>query len=351
MENKAHRIIWLDLLRVIAVFCMMVLHVCASQFDELTVTSSSWQTLNMYDSIVRSCVPVFVMISGVFFLDPDRDYPLGKLFKNHILRIVTAYIFWSFCYAVLVSYNDLRSFGAPFIVSVVENTITGRYHLWFLNMIVAIYLVVPFLRVIARDRKLLRYYIILAFAVTSVCGILTNLPIAGALLDTVLEKSSLYMVAGYTGYFMAGYYIFTCENVKKYKHFLYAAAIIAVMVTIAGTSALSVHDGSANRLLYNYLYPTTALEAVGIFTFFKEEVGKCKFAGKVGNVIVRLSEMSFGMYLVHDFVNIALKLIRITTTSFATVAAVPVMAILVFAISAVIISVLRLIPVARKYIM
>jgi surface polysaccharide O-acyltransferase-like enzyme len=61
--------------------------------------------------------------------------------------------------------------------------------------------------------------------------------------------------------------------------------------------------------------------------------------------------MSFGMYLVHDFVNIALKLIRITTTSFATVAAVPVMAILVFAISAVIISVLRLIPVARKYIM
>jgi surface polysaccharide O-acyltransferase-like enzyme len=351
MDNKSNRIIWLDLLRIIAVFCMMMLHVCASQFDELAVTSASWQTINVYDSIVRSCVPVFVMISGVFFLDPKREYPLGVLFKKHILRIVTAYLFWSFAYAVIESYVDCGGFGTSFVRAVVENTITGRYHLWFLNMIIGIYLVAPFLRVIAKDRNLAKYYIILAFAVTSVCGILTYMPVAGSLLATVLDKASLYMVAGYTGYFVAGYYIFTCEDIGKYKHFIYAAAIAAVIVTIAGTSYLSVRGGFANRMLYNYLYPTTALEAVGIFTFFKEEIAKRSFKANTISVIIRLSEMSFGMYLVHDFVNIALKLFGFTTTSFATVAAVPVMTVLVFIVSAVIISVLRMIPFAKKYIM
>jgi surface polysaccharide O-acyltransferase-like enzyme len=246
---------------------------------------------------------------------------------------------------------DCGGFGAAFAREVVENTITGRYHLWFLNMIVGIYLVVPFLRVIARDRKLAKYYIVLAFAVTSVCGILTYLPVAGSLLETVLDKASLFMVAGYTGYFVAGYYIFTAKEISKYKHFIYAAAIAALVVTVAGTSYLSVRDGAANRMLYNYLYPTTALEAVGIFTFFKEEIAHKKFSEKAESVIVRLSEMSFGMYLVHDFVNIALKLVGVTTTSFVTAAAVPVMTILVFIVSALVISVLRMVPLAKKYIM
>ena len=66
-DNFAKRVTYLDLLRVIAIFSMMMLHVCAAQFDKIEIASFSWQVLNVYDGIVRFCVPVFVMISGVFF--------------------------------------------------------------------------------------------------------------------------------------------------------------------------------------------------------------------------------------------------------------------------------------------
>ena len=73
MEKK-ERIIQFDLLRVVAIFAMMMLHVAASQFDSVAVGSSEWFWFNFYDSIVRFCVPVLVMISGIFFLDPKRTY-------------------------------------------------------------------------------------------------------------------------------------------------------------------------------------------------------------------------------------------------------------------------------------
>ena len=69
MEKK-ERIIQFDLLRVVAIFAMMMLHVAASQFDSVAVGSSEWFWFNFYDSIVRFCVPVLVMISGIFFQDP-----------------------------------------------------------------------------------------------------------------------------------------------------------------------------------------------------------------------------------------------------------------------------------------
>ena len=60
MEKK-ERIICFDLLRVVAIFAMMMLHVAASQFDSVPVESTEWFWFNFYDSIVRFCVPVLVL--------------------------------------------------------------------------------------------------------------------------------------------------------------------------------------------------------------------------------------------------------------------------------------------------
>ena len=357
-ENKENHIIWLDLLRIVSVFCMMILHVCASQFDLLKVSSYEWQVLNVYDSLVRCCVPVFVMISGVFFLDPRRSYPLQKLLKNNILRIVTAYLFWAFCYGVVVSFADCRSLGREFWVSLIRETVTGRYHLWFLNMIVGIYLVVPFLRKITGDKKLTEYYILLAFFGCYGGKLLTALPVVGEFASVVLEKSSLYLVAGYTGYFVAGYYFYTYELSGKMRRLLYGLGAAAVLITMCGTSFLSLQAGHAVRTLYDYLFPTTCLSAWAVFLLFRERVSRRQWSGKGGSRITGLAGLCFGMYLVHDFVNIVLKLVGITPVSFlpalgrlAVPLAVPVLAAVVFAVSFCVAWVMSRIPFVKKYLM
>ena len=57
------------------------------------------------------------------------------------------------------------------------------------------------------------------------------------------------------------------------------------------------------------------------------------------------------MYLVHDFVNIALKLIGITPTLFNPLFAVPLQTAIVFVASFVVIWVMSKVPFAKKYLM
>lgn len=350
METKK-RIVWLDLLRIICIFFMMMLHVAASQFDMVEVSSADWQVFNFYDGLVRFCVPEFVMISGVFFLNSEREYTIEKLLKNNILRIVTAYFFWAFCYAASAAFLECRSLGGVFWKTTLSNTVSGWYHLWFLNMIVGIYLVVPFLRRIAVDKKLLEYFILLAVVFGYVGELVTAIPGIGEPLTSARDKMSLFMIMGYTGYFMAGYYFYTYEISVKLRRLIYVLGILSAAVTIGGTSLLSLQSDAANQMFYNYLYPNICFTAWAVFLFFKNHVSGIHFSEKSGSRIGKLAELSFGMYLTHQFVNTALRLAGITTTSFASVLAVPALTCVVFAVSFVVIWVLSKIPFARKYLM
>lgn len=88
---KKQRIIYFDVLRIAATLGVMLLHISSQNWSVTNVTSFQWQTFNFFDSIVRWTVPIFVMISGALFL--DRDISIGKIFKNNIFRIITAFLF------------------------------------------------------------------------------------------------------------------------------------------------------------------------------------------------------------------------------------------------------------------
>lgn len=350
-RNVSGRIVWLDLLRVICIFFMMMLHVAASRFDMVEVSSGEWQVFNFYDGLARFCVPEFVMISGVFFLNPKKEYTIEKLLKNNIWRIVTAYFFWAFCYAASSAFLEHKSLGGAFWKDTLSNTISGWYHLWFLNMIVGIYLVVPFLRKIAADKKLLQYFILLAVVFGYVGEMVCVIPGAGEIMGSARDKMSLYMILGYTGYFMAGYYFYTYDISVRSRRLIYVLGVLSTFVTIGGTSILSRRAGYGDQTFYNYLFPNVCFTAWAVFLFFKEHAAKISFSAKWGGRIGRLAELGFGMYLMHQFVNTALRLLGITTTSFAAVLSVPVLTCVVFAVSFVVIFVMSKIPFARKYLM
>ncbi len=114
----------------------MVLHLGAQNWYTTDVKSFAWNTFNFYDSIVRWAVPSFVMISGALFL--QRDIPFKKFFSKYIFRIVTAFLFWSFVYAV-ANYAKNKD-----IIKALGHFIMGHYHLWFLFMITGLYIYCTF---------------------------------------------------------------------------------------------------------------------------------------------------------------------------------------------------------------
>ena len=128
-QTGSQRVACYDVLRVAATFAVVALHLSAQHWADTDIYSTAWQAFNLYDSLVRWTVPVFVMISGVFFLAGTQS--LRQILRKNVLRIVTAFVFWSALYAAYAYF-----FNKCALSTAVTLFFSGHYHMWFLFMIV-----------------------------------------------------------------------------------------------------------------------------------------------------------------------------------------------------------------------
>ena len=158
-QYSSQRVVYLDLLRLVATFAVIFLHVCSSEFDASFI-SLNWYISTVYNSLVRWCVPVFVMISGVLFLNPNKEITYQEILKKRIPRLFLAYVFWTVFY---VLYGFIMTGFENFsILHLVRRSIVSPCgHLWFLPMLMGVYFLIPVLRKIAQDKKLLHYALII----------------------------------------------------------------------------------------------------------------------------------------------------------------------------------------------
>ncbi len=87
------RILYLDLLRLLATFGVIFLHVFATGFNG-PIQHHDWYVALVGNSLVRWSVPIFVMISGTLFLNPDKEVSLRSILTKRIPRLLIAYVFW-----------------------------------------------------------------------------------------------------------------------------------------------------------------------------------------------------------------------------------------------------------------
>lgn len=183
-----NRIIYLDVLRILATFAVIAIHVCSQNWSKVQPSSYEWNIFNFYSGLSRWAVPIFVMISGALFLDNRRTINIKKLYTKNILRIITAFIFWSMFYAIIT--NDFWGKDRGNIKLFVKSFIEGHYHLWFLHMILGLYIATPILRKIAADLKTTEYFLIISMIFTFIVPMFFKLPIIASN-EMVLENINL----------------------------------------------------------------------------------------------------------------------------------------------------------------
>ena len=315
------------------------------------VKSYGWSVCNFYDSFVRCSVPLFVMLSGTFFLDNSKPLPWQKLAKK-TFRLITAFVFWSACYALV---NTVRKYGflinGHVIISFLGRFISGSYHMWFLFMIVGLYLVTPMLREIAKDRKLSWYFVALWFVFWSCTSLVVKIPTYGKYFSSIFDNIGIHTVLGYSGYYVLGYLLSTMEMDKRLKPVLYVVGPLSLIVSVIGTAMLSGYKGKLTEVLYSNSSPNVVLWSVAVFVFFKEEVSRIKLSDKCSRRVRYLSKLTFGMYLTHVFaIGFLNKVFHLNAGAFNPLFSVPIVSLLVFAISFVVAFVIDHIPGVRKYI-
>ena len=344
------RLAYADLLRVLAILAVVMIHLSGSQFAAQATATAAFQTFNVYDSLVRWAVPVFVMLSGMFLLDPKRPLPLSKLFFHNILRIVIALLFWGTAYGFV----DGRSFTLSGLWSAFVGVLHGdlHYHLWFLPMILGLYLVTPVLRAFVKgaSRSDFHWFFLLVFVFAMLLPTAAKLwPNAAALPTAWAGKLNLHLILGYVGYYVAGYYLreYTINGVVEAVS--YALGLAGAVVTIFGTSALSRAQGGLVDTLYDYMSPNVCCMAVAVFVLFRYVLGVSDERSRRQR-LGGLAKISFGVYLVHDFFIQILAHFGVTTMSFAPALSVPVLTLAVFVCACAVAWVLSKIPFLGRYL-
>lgn len=346
-----NRLLFPDMLRGISTFAVMMIHVSAGHWgDYLEIGGLQFNCFTVYNSLCRFSVPVFVMVSGMTFLDPEREISRSYLLKK-LLRLVAAFVFWSALYAVYTAFfKNGDGVTGESVKTFVKNLVYGHYHLWFLYMIAGLYLITPFLRKITENKRLMEYFLILCFIFAMFFPTVKVVYPGLAHLNPVVDKLNLNLVMGYAGYFVLGYYLYKYPPEKPARMTLYNLGILGVALTLFFTLWTSLRDGRANAGMLNFLSPAVALTAAALFVFFMRLAQSPKVSPRIAWAVTTLSKASFGMYLVHDFFNILFNNLGFTTLSFDPRVSPLVITVCVFAASFLTSWLIGKIPRVSKYI-
>jgi surface polysaccharide O-acyltransferase-like enzyme len=348
------RLVHYDLVRIIAMFAVVVVHTSGTFYRALApVTSVDWQVSNIYSTMGKFSICIFIMVSGMFFLNPNKSVTIGTLFKKNILRIAVAFLFWSIAYALFGLHVRIKMNGyqPEFINAFIIDVVNGNYHLWFCYMIIGLYIIVPFLKLITANEYLMKYFILLSIIMASIVPVLKLLPDVVSIPVSIVDSQlQLRFVAGWVGIFVLGYYLSYCNITKKAEILLYIAGILSLVVTIVVNGYMSVRNNQNYEPLYDLTNINILLTAIAVFIFFRLHVANINFSERFQKIVLILSECTFGIYFIHVFIIIMFQQYRLDQYLYNAAIAVPVLSAGVFVVSGILIYIFRKIPFARDYL-
>ncbi|MCH5320711.1 MAG: acyltransferase family protein [Eubacterium sp.] len=357
--EKTKRFFWLDMLRAFSILLVVVIHVSAQNFYKTPVSSTRWVSFAFYDCFAHIAVPLFVMISGALFLNKDRKIDVKKLYSKNILRICTAFIFWSLINIadiILNTYIDQGNLTGIDTKKIIGTFITGSSVMWFIFMIVGLYIITPLLRRITSNGNYTLYFIVLWFIMGSVIPAVFELCKLREW-DYVSYFSSAYSKMHFTfalefsGYYVLGHYLFKNDFSKSKRMLIYGlgflGAVFCVLITVIVSQS---RDKAYVYFINSYIAPNLVLAASGAFVFFKYELSVINLPSFCRKFINSVSACSFGIYLIHMFILNWLERAGFTSRSFVGWLCVPALTGVVFLISYIIVLIISKIPFFNKYI-
>lgn len=281
-----------DVIRVTACFMVIFLHVAAIGFHDFV---PGWWASNVYDSLLRSCVPLFLMLTGALLL--RKEEPLHDFFSRRFSRIVPPFLFWSFFYLgwrQLQAEDMLAWYQWP--LQIMKGP-TG-HHLWYLYALLGVYAAIPFLRKIYLYTNLSeRFAFVLLWMGASAWQLMEDHGSSTSELLNVYQLSSFSGLLGYV--FLGALVVDLLPRLQARLHWFALLFIVSTVLTAVGTYALSVSAPSPDSILYSYLSPLVVLAAISLFVLLS----------KVGHAFTQrpqwlqqLGAASLGIYGIHVFV-------------------------------------------------
>jgi surface polysaccharide O-acyltransferase-like enzyme len=318
---------WIDWMRVIACFLVLVVHSVEPFYlggegsQMLSGAEALWAAVFL--ALSRACVALFVVASA--YLQFPLHYDTGTFLKRRAVRVLVPFAVWTVFYALY--------WGKP-VQNFKDLLLNFNYaagHLWFVYMLVGLYLIMPLLSPWAEKvgKKELQVYL-------GVWLFTTIIPLirqwVGGAAPVIYGPSGIpnaakfplwgeaswntyglfYYLSGFVGYMLLGLYFRKFVGELSWKKTL----LVAIPVFVAGFAISSL--GFLSRVWADCggVFPVegpvglaalwegpwlndtlgVALMTIGWILVFRKIKGEGRF---YSNVLLPVSKASYGMYLCH----------------------------------------------------
>lgn len=341
------RCLWLDWLRLLALFLVVICHCCdpllfnplAAPSAELSFWGAVWQ------SSTRACVPLFVCITGALLL-PARESTF-RFWKRRITRVLWPFLIWSALYCLFpwlflgLGGAEPASMADHFVSAAAEPSgalssalcdvariplsfSLYAVHMWYVYLLIGLYLFIPILSAWLERATPAEQYAVLGIWVFSLFIPYINL--ATPELWGVCawnDCGMLHYFAGFSGYLLLGHlmrhgrrigigralaaglvlialgYAVTLIGFRVVQTESYTAGNFGEMLSLAlspatpGTPYVPAHE-----VFLFFCSPNVALMVTGLLLIFREIQDSPLWLRRL---LANLTSCGFGIYLVHYF--------------------------------------------------
>ncbi|WP_461453494.1 acyltransferase [Mucilaginibacter sp.] len=295
--NKPKQLDWINHLRILAMFLVMILHTTSPMLMAYgKVPDSYWLIADFYNALSRFGVPVFVMITGALLL--SRDYELGDFLKRRLWRIIPPFLFWSLVYVAYAWFDEDIAFTSDgwMNVKIVLHQLKfgASYHLWYVYMLIGLYFIIPILSKFVRNatETQLLYFLILWLGV-----MIINQPY----MSRYNPQIDFHYITGYIGYLVLGYYL----SIKQFPAWLNAKRfgglfVLSLAIIIVGTYFACLNSKGLSTLFYEPISPLIVLLSGSIFMVFR--LSTVRLSSKIKKLMSFAGTYTYGIYLSHAFI-------------------------------------------------
>ena len=318
------RIIWLDVLRLVALLMVIAGH----SVDMYNATPQD-DPMNGFwgafiGSLMRPSVPLFAMMTGLLLL-PVRE-SAGDFYRRRIPRVLVPMVIWSAIYDLVpwltgvlgmdlsvvsilypFEFSPSQDFGdALHNIAMIPFAFNGyTTHMWYIYMLIGLYLIMPFFSawIEKNDRTLVRTFIIMWC-----CSLM--LPYLSQILSPDLfgrcawnEFGTFYYFAGFAGYLLLGHLLGKGNPLPSRKIIAMGAMLYfaGYIITYTGFSSMIVQysyeqEPELIEMFWQFCSPNVALMAIGMFLAAQ----RVKIhSERVQRALANVTKCGFGIYLMH----------------------------------------------------
>lgn len=316
MDNK--RIAFVDYLRVVACFLVMLVHSSENFYGaDASGMAGNWSMLAneanrfwvaFYDGgLGRISVPLFMVVSAFLLVPMKQGVSMTQFYKRRFLRILPPMICFMLLYTFLPllwgqmsweqSWTDFKLL--PF------NFPSMAGHLWFMYPLISLYLIIPVVspwleKSTAKEERLF----ITFFAISTLTPWLVRFVSADLWGSCFWNPyfNMFYYCSGYLGYLVLAHYIRYHLQWSRSKRltvgtlcFVIGGAFTAWSFWFAGTPGINI-ETPALEWSWEFCTPNVLCATFGVFLLFT-----CIEKAEAPRWITGISKLTFGMYLMHIF--------------------------------------------------